>query len=54
VIALIARKHQAPVSSVSEILGLNGLFVALFIGSAWLFWNAARKQPPADAGRSIR
>ena len=50
-IALIAGKHQAPISSVFEILGLNGLFVALFIGSAWLFRHAARKQPPADAGR---
>ena len=49
VIALIAGKHQAPISSVSEILGLNGLFVALFIGSAWLFRHAARKQPPAHA-----
>ena len=49
VIALIAGKHQAPVSSVFEILGLNGFFVALFIGSAWLFRHAARKQPPADA-----
>ena len=50
VIALIAGKHQLPLSSVSEILGLNGLFVALFIGSAWLFRHAAREQPPADAG----
>jgi len=50
VIALIAGKHQLPLSSVSEILGLNGLFVALFIGSAWLFRHAARKQPTADAG----
>jgi hypothetical protein len=49
-IALIAGKHQLPLSSVSEILGLNGLFVALFIGSAWLFRHAARKQPTADAG----
>ena len=45
VIALIAGKHQAPISSVFEIVGLNGLFVALFIGSAWLFRHAARKQP---------
>jgi hypothetical protein len=50
VIALIAGKHQAPISSVWEILGLNGFFVALFIGSAWLFRHAARKQPPANAG----
>jgi hypothetical protein len=50
VIALIAGKHQAPVSSVLEILGLTGFFVALFIGSAWLFRQADRRQSPADAG----
>ena len=50
VIALIAGMHQAPYSSVGEILGLNGFFVALFLGSAWLFRNAAREQPPACAG----
>ena len=50
VIALIAGKHQAPISSVFEILGLNGFFVALFIGSAWLFRHAARTQPPAGTG----
>jgi hypothetical protein len=33
-----------------EILGVNGFFVALFVGSAWLFRNAAREQPPAGAG----
>jgi hypothetical protein len=49
VIALIAGKHEAPMSSVAEIVLLNGLFVALFIGSAWLFRHAARKQPPTDA-----
>ena len=51
VIALIAGKHQVPISSVFEILGLNGFFVALFIGSAWLFRQAAPKQPPADAAQ---
>ncbi len=50
VIALIAGKHQAPISSAAEILGLNGFFIVLFIGSAWLFRHAARKRPPADAG----
>ena len=49
VIALIAGKHEAPISSVPELLGLNGFFVALFIASAWLFRHAARKPPPADA-----
>jgi hypothetical protein len=49
VIALIAGKHQASISSVYEIVGLNGLFVALFLGSAWLFRHAAHGQlPPAD------
>jgi len=41
VIALILGMHQAPYSSVGEILGLNGFFVALFLGSAWLFRKAA-------------
>lgn len=50
VIALIAGLHQAPYSSVGEILGLNGFFVALFLGSGWLFRNAARERTPAGAG----
>ena len=53
-IALIAGMHQAPYSSVGEILGLNGFFVALFLGSAWLFRNAAREQTPAGAGPEAR
>lgn len=47
VIALIAGKHQAPISSVWELVGLNAFFVALFAGSAWLFRRAARAQQPA-------
>ncbi|MBC8165563.1 MAG: hypothetical protein H7Y20_06800 [Bryobacteraceae bacterium] len=47
VIALIAGKQHSPISSVSEILGLNGIFIALFLGSAWLFRYSAREQPPA-------
>jgi hypothetical protein len=54
VIALIAGMHRSPISSnIIGILGLlilNGFFVALFLGSAWLFRNAAREQPPAGAG----
>lgn len=49
-IALIAGKHQAPISSALEILGLNGLFVALFAGSAWLFRRAARTRQPEPGG----
>lgn len=48
-IALIAGKHEAPVTSAFELVGLNGLFVVLFAGSALLFRRGARGQPPADA-----
>ena len=48
VIALIAGKHRNPVTSVPELLGLNGFFVAMFLGSAWLFLYAAQEQPPAS------
>lgn len=41
VIALIAGKHHVEVSSVAEIVGSNGFFVALWLGSAWLFRRAA-------------
>src|SRR3712207_1226740 len=36
-----------PWSPPAEILALNGFFVALFLGSARLFRDAARGQPPA-------
>lgn len=45
VIALIAGMHLSPGSSVLEILGVNGFFAALWIGSALLFRYSARKQP---------
>jgi hypothetical protein len=28
---------------------VNAFFIALFIGSAWLFRHATRQHPPADA-----
>jgi hypothetical protein len=40
-IALIAGLGL-PWSGPAEILGLNGFFIALFAGSAWLFRRAAR------------
>lgn len=49
VIALLARLGY-PYSGPLELVALNGFFVALFLGSAWLFRNAARMQPPAGAG----
>ncbi len=39
-----------PWSPPVEILGVNGFFVALFVGSALLFRNAAWEQTPAGAG----
>ncbi len=47
-VALIVGKHQSSVSSVPEILILNGFFIALFLGSARLFGNAARQENSAD------
>ena len=47
-IALIAGM-QSPVSPATEILGLTGFFVALWLISAWLFRKAAREQTPAGA-----
>ena len=49
-VALILGKHQSSVSSVPEILILNGFFAALFVGSALLFKFAGRKELPAAAG----
>jgi len=46
-IGLAIGKQDVPVSSVAEILYLNGFFVALFLGSAWLFRHAARGRPTA-------
>jgi len=50
VIALIFGLGS-PFSPPVEILALNGFFVSLFVGSAWLFRNAAREQPSAGAGQ---
>ena len=47
-VALIVGKHQSSVSSVPEILILNGFFITLFLVSARLFGNAARQETPAD------
>ncbi len=49
VIALIIWKPPVT-SGVLEVLGVNGFFVALFVGSALLFRYAEREQTPAGAG----
>jgi Kef-type K+ transport system membrane component KefB len=56
VIALVAVEAsggQAP-SPVLQILGVNGMFVALFLGSAWLFRRAARRLPSAAVEPGVR
>jgi hypothetical protein len=42
-VALIAGKHEAAISSVPELLVLNGMFVVFFAASAWLFRRAGRR-----------
>lgn len=49
VIALVIGKQHSPVSSVVEILGLNGFFVMLWLVSARLFIRAARVRGSAEA-----
>jgi hypothetical protein len=46
-IALIAGLGL-PWSPPAEILALNGIFIALFVGSAWLFRRAARDDAERD------
>ena len=46
VMALVIGKQDSAVSSVFEIVGLNGLFIALFVTSALLFRAAARPVSP--------
>lgn len=44
VIALVLGKHEAEHSSVAEILGLTGMYAALFATSAWRFGVAAQQR----------
>lgn len=46
-IALIARLGL-PWSGPAELILLNGFFVALFLGSAWLFARAEKRSEPTD------
>ena len=51
VIALIFGLGSGSPPGVLGILILNGFFVALFVGSAWLFRHAGREQLPAGEGQ---
>ena len=50
-VALIARLGATGPTWPANILGLTGLFAALWLLSAWLFRKAARQQAPAGRGR---
>ena len=43
-IALVRGEHHAAVTSIPEIVLSNGLFVALWLGAAWLFRSATRER----------
>lgn len=47
-IALLAGMHQSPVSSITEIINVNGFFVTLFVVSALLFRHAALEQAESE------
>ena len=42
--ALAMGMHNAPYSSILEIVGINGMFGVLFAGSAFLFWRSGAKR----------
>lgn len=48
-VALVAGYHEVPGASVLEILGLTGMYAALFAASAWLFRQSAEAAHPPRA-----
>ena len=44
VIALAADLHEGEVGYAVDIVGLSGMYAALFALSAWLFWRGAEQQ----------
>jgi hypothetical protein len=52
-IALATGLQHTEGASVLEILGLNGMYAALFSLSAWLFWRAGEQRSVVDvSGRA--
>jgi hypothetical protein len=47
-VIVLSAGLSAPKPKPGVMLIFNGFFVALFVGSAWLFRKAAREHPPAD------
>jgi hypothetical protein len=46
-VALARGLQDTPGASAVEILGLTGMYMALFGASAWCFWRAAEARDPA-------
>lgn len=53
VIALVAGLQRTEGASVAEILGLNAMYAALFLLSAWLFRRAAEQQAASAVGGRV-
>ena len=47
--ALAIGRQAEPGASLAEIAGVNGMFAALFVGSALLFWRAAHDNKTGKA-----
>lgn len=48
VLGLLLGRHEAPVTSVGELLGLNAGFMVLFLGAAWLFGRSQDSRDSSD------
>lgn len=52
VVAMVLGRHEDPVTSVPELLGLNAMFAVWFLASAWLFRRAALLQDGNGGSRT--
>lgn len=49
VIALAMGLHRSPISSIYEVVGVNGIFFVMYVVASWLFAQAARVRGLVDA-----
>ena len=49
--ALLAGLHHTEGASALDIVGLTGMYAALFAVSAWLFWRSADQPAPIGVSR---
>lgn len=48
-IALAMGMHRSPIGSIYEVIGVNGVFVLMYVISSWLFAQAERLEGLADS-----